>query len=259
MANSWRKYNYAPLDSAEGSIRLLRLFPAPDSSTSWPIRCSLFATTLDQAPPYVALSYSWGEQSGTQIVLIDSDAMSVTPNLKNALQRLRPQPRNSDEIFWIDAICINQEDIPERNIQTANMRAIYEHASSVAVWLGLQSHRSRDAIELVRALNQCPVSQTRELLQISDNKEPLDGLVALFRRQYWWRVWVIQEVSSARHAMVYCGEESISWSDLERVCDIMKIHNQLLESIYYKYPSFPRTLTDGGPRGLQLSRYSPGA
>ena len=63
--------------------------------------------------------------------------MSVTPNLKHALQRLR---HGTEElVLWVDAICINQDDIPERNAQTANMRAIYQSSESVAVWLGLEN------------------------------------------------------------------------------------------------------------------------
>lgn len=63
--------------------------------------------------------------------------MSVTPNLKHALQRLR---NGTEElVLWVDAICINQDDIPERNVQTANMRAIYQGSESVAVWLGLEN------------------------------------------------------------------------------------------------------------------------
>src|SRR6187402_1873112 len=60
---SYRKYQYAPLDPTPGSIRLLRLHAAPDAS--WPIRCSLFHTTFEDAPPYIALSYAWSDRSGS--------------------------------------------------------------------------------------------------------------------------------------------------------------------------------------------------
>ncbi|EHK97015.1 putative Heterokaryon incompatibility protein 6, OR allele [Glarea lozoyensis 74030] len=38
--------------------------------------------------------------------------------------------------FWIDAICINQDDIPERNSQVQRMGDLYTNASFVMVWLG---------------------------------------------------------------------------------------------------------------------------
>jgi hypothetical protein len=40
-------------------------------------------------------------------------------------------------------------------------------------------------------------------------------------------------------------------------CDILKEQEEHLQALFYKSPSYVRTLTDGGPRGLQLSRYSP--
>jgi hypothetical protein len=253
---TYQKYQYTPLDASQNSIRLLRLQAAPDASA--PIRCSLFHTTHKEAPPYVALSYVWGDSSNPQLVLVDSGAISVTPNLHHALLRLRPDAGQDDLVMWIDAICINQEDIQERNVQIGNMRAIYQHASRVAVWLGLDYNESSTAIQMARDLNVC---QSRDevfaLLDRPQSKNHLEFLVTLFRRQYWWRIWVIQEVSCAKSAMVYCGEEVIPWQILDNVCDILKAVEQQLHSLFYKSPSYIRTLTFGGPRGLQLSRYSP--
>jgi hypothetical protein len=249
-------YRYQPLSPSQSSIRLLRLHPTPDPS--WPIRCTLFHTTLKEAPPYVALSYAWGDAAGSSLIIIGSETVSVTRNLRHALLRLRPKRGEEDLVMWIDAICINQEDIPERNFQTANMRAIYQHAASVDVWLGLENDGSSMAVQMARDLNSC---QTREevisLLDRPEAREHLLCLVTLFRRQYWWRIWVIQEVSCAKTAMVYCGDEAIPWTTLDNVCDILKMVESQLRSLFYTHPSYVRTLTYGGPRGLQLSRYSP--
>jgi hypothetical protein len=254
--NIYQKYKYRPLDTTQNSIRLLRLRPAPDPS--WPIRCTLFHTTLEEAPPYIALSYAWGDGSDSKLILVDSDTVSVTRNLLHALLRLRPERGDEDLVMWIDAICINQEDIPERNIQTANMRSIYQHAARVDVWLGLEKNGSSTAIQLARDLNTCvSKEEVITLLDRPEVKGDLEFLVRLFRRQYWWRIWVIQEVSCAKSAMVYCGEEAIPWSTLDAICDILKTVDSQLHSLFYTHPSYIRTLIHGGPRGLQLSRYSP--
>ncbi len=68
---------------------------------------------------------------------------------------------------------------------------------------------------------------------------------------------MIQEVSCAKNALVYCGDDSIPWSELDRVCDIFKGVENHLSSLFYQTPSYVRTLICGGPRSLQLSRYSP--
>ena len=196
---------------------------------------------------------------------------SVTPNLKFALQRLRPLfageggegEGKGELVLWVDAICINQDDIPERSVQTGKMRSIYQNAASVAVWLGLENHGSGGAVKFARDLNSVVrwggSESVREMVLDESRRKELEALVVLFRRQYWWRIWVIQEVSVARSAVVYCGDEAISWHQLDNVCDILKAEDDALQAMFYKSPSFIRTLTFGGPRGLQLSRYSPSA
>jgi hypothetical protein len=208
-----------------------------------------------------------------QEVLIDQSHVGVTHNLRHALTRLR-QIRKDDEngkiegrgggeeegdvILWVDALCINQEDISERSIQTSRMRAIYQNARKVAVWLGMEYSYSNGAIELARDLNSCTsVSEVENLLSCPERREQLEALVQLFRRQYWWRIWVIQEVSCARDATVYVGSEEIPWTELDGVCEVFRIVENSLRSLFYKNPSYVRTLTHGGPRSLQLSRYNP--
>jgi hypothetical protein len=39
-------------------------------------------------------------------------------------------------MFWIDAICINQQDDDERAIHTRKMNIVYRSAKLVFVWLG---------------------------------------------------------------------------------------------------------------------------
>ncbi|KAF4637235.1 hypothetical protein G7Y89_g851 [Cudoniella acicularis] len=249
-----RKYQYNPLDPSRDSIRLLRL--KSDENSNAPINCTLFHTTLSEAPRYVALSYTWGDRSGSRQILIGGEVISVTPNLKHALQRLR-RPSGEDLILWVDAICINQENIPERNIQTAGMRRIYQNAESVAVWLGIEYKGSELALELARELNLLQRDEIIDLIKDPARTEHLEALVLLFRRQYWWRIWVIQEVSCAKDATVYCGLEAISWAELDNLSDILREHEIHLRDLFYRSPSYVRTLTHGGPRGLQVSRFSP--
>lgn len=59
---------------------------------------------------------------------------TVTKNLGAALQKLR-LPDGARKI-WIDALCINQDDVLERNEQVRLMGEIYSRCSRVIVWLG---------------------------------------------------------------------------------------------------------------------------
>ena len=62
-----------------------------------------------------------------------------------ALQRLRntSEPR----LLWIDAICIDQHNIKDRNHQVARMRDIYAHALRVLIWLGMSDAEIDEAID----------------------------------------------------------------------------------------------------------------
>jgi hypothetical protein len=90
---------------------------------------------MDEDPEYEALSYVWGSGENKQKILIDGQQLSVTANLAEALEYLynRDGPRK----LWVDAICINQEDIPERSQQVGNMTEIYARARNAVVWIGL--------------------------------------------------------------------------------------------------------------------------
>jgi hypothetical protein len=85
-------------------------------------------------PTYEALSYTWGILETLKRIYINHFLFEVTPNLFDALYRLRlPNRRRT---LWIDAICINQEDNVEKSTQLPLMRGIYPNASSVVVWIG---------------------------------------------------------------------------------------------------------------------------
>ena len=85
------------------------------------IACKLIFSRLDKGPYSTALSYTWGDPTITKAILIDGHALDVTVNLHDALKHLRPSPGSEMEPMWIDAICIDQQDIPERNQQVRQM------------------------------------------------------------------------------------------------------------------------------------------
>lgn len=86
---------------------------------------------------FTALSYTWGPESPTFDILVTSDHgegwFSVRENLYNFLKMRRQQERPS---FWVDQICIDQDNTDEENHQVSQMAEIYTHASAVEVWLG---------------------------------------------------------------------------------------------------------------------------
>jgi hypothetical protein len=105
-------FPYRALDAAKAEIRLLTL-----RAGSWDdnIKCKLAHVSLHSNPDYEALSYTWGELEGLICILVDGHICEVRPDLEIALRHLCLEDK--DRVLWIDALCINQDDISERNAQ----------------------------------------------------------------------------------------------------------------------------------------------
>jgi hypothetical protein len=102
---------------------------------------------------YVALSYTWGDPRHTRSVVINGHQIKVRSNLEEALRALRGKELvHMGILIWIDALCINQDDIPERNEEVKRMRTIYSAARDVVVWLGKEENESAKAMRMIRTL-----------------------------------------------------------------------------------------------------------
>ena len=78
---------------------------------------------------YVALSYVWGDPNKTREIFVNGKSVQVTKNLESALRILRDKlPVRLGVRLWVDALCINQKDVKERNAQVQRMLDIYEKA-----------------------------------------------------------------------------------------------------------------------------------
>lgn len=56
----------------------------------------------------------------------------------------------SDRMFWIDALCINQQDIEERIQQIQIMGKIHSSADQVLIWLGPERKNYKYAIDMIK-------------------------------------------------------------------------------------------------------------
>ena len=143
-----------------------------------------------------------------------------TPRQENPKARDRtddpPPDRLSPEVgfIWIDALCINQDSIPERNAQVALMRDIYTQASRVVIWLGPGDETSDLAIDVFRRLS----SSTKSPPQPASSLTPKEhsALRSFCRDREWWdRVWVWQEATTPNAPREYwCGGQRIRFEDV---------------------------------------------
>lgn len=218
-------FRHLPLDVARSEIRLLLLNASVTASSEGlnPIICSLSHVSLNSHPSYEALSYSWIDQAGdislqTATIEIDGESFIISKNLESALRRLRRGDR--DRVLWIDAICINQEDIPERSEQVGKMKTIYSSASNVVAWVGEEYNDSEVAMAALKdILSHGSLQKWYESLPEEENGEAkgtiaITAIINLWFRRYWSRVWILQEIAFAREIDLHCGADSISWPQL---------------------------------------------
>jgi hypothetical protein len=148
------------------------------------------------------------------LIVVDGFCLEVHKNLHAALLRLRL--KDAARRLWADAICINQKDDAEKSEQVQMMREIYQQGSRTLVWLGqLSSMRSRRSFRLIPRL-----LKAHEALQLGNevaasSPPVLTDFLSIFELPYFTRIWVIQEVAVSSSVEVICGENSISWDDLD--------------------------------------------
>lgn len=234
-------FNYSPLENSR-TIRLLELFQETDGFHS-PIICKIHHVSLDdETVQYRALSYCWGEPIKTQTICINGKTIFVTINLQNALRRLRTNyfcccdlvcecsespwyPETIDKHFtsprllWIDALCINQEDIEERGQQVSLMKEIYQRAGEVTVWLGEEGDDTVPALRLLCGLGEiAPLQEAKTLIAHVVQNEIFrnywSALGDFLGRPWWNRVWILQEILLAKRARIICGRWLVNWLDI---------------------------------------------
>lgn len=202
---------YTPVDSTNRQIRLLFVDAgqAPDE-----IRCSLLPVYLrNDCPRYEALSYTWGRSYSPRHIFLNGSLFAITPSLYGALKRLRRN--DASRVLWVDALSIDQSNIPERGKQVLLMKLIYSCASNVIIWLGEDSVSSRHAMDLLCSASEQvdPHTWLSDRLKTTFQSDITQwkALLSLFKRDYWSRVWIIQETAVATNLDIVCGSLSCKW------------------------------------------------
>lgn len=213
---------YLPLSTGR-SIRLLVVEPGNRDED---LRTTLDEVSLNDSPKYEAVSYSWGSLSNKTNLKCGNSRILIPTNLEQALKRIRlPHLRRQ---VWADAVCINQDDLEERNQQVSIMRIIFQSAERVLAWLGhVEDDRVSNAFTAVCSIVRSwrPKGDKYEYASYAEALEPNGGnetmpnidvrawtcLKALFETDYFRRFWVIQELVVSSSATLFWGEHHIAW------------------------------------------------
>lgn len=256
VPSAWKQ---PPLRNPSSQIRLLWIHNGHDDDE---IRCAVSIWDLKNAPEYRGISYAWGSPDPKAFINITSTTLSpgshgfevmdwarvkVRENARYALWQARLHYPGS--YLWIDSICINQTNLREKTAQVAMMAEIYGQAEMVIACVG-PSDESSDAIyELCHYLdlgldrqNPRKPFDYRKLVngplwskfEHLEQSETLNGSIlgmemrdcwnGFTAREYWSRLWIIQEMHSARNRQiqVVCGDLITDWYLVAKLASLLQ-------------------------------------
>jgi hypothetical protein len=179
-------YTY-PNFTRSDALRLIRLHATANLEHD-DLKCDISEFPFKSDQQYEALSWTWGNERPSEPLFVNSNDDSplsvclLPPHLAAALKALRDQ--NLPRYLWVDAICINQANIKERNDQVPMMDQIYGNATNVCIWLGPDDEKSERALHFIRRI----VRELWAFDEICSNRKLADdwaALMSLMRRPWF--------------------------------------------------------------------------
>ena len=224
------RYQYKAFDTAANQIRLLTLLPGK-LGTKVRISLDTVALTEGNVPKYEAISYAWGSAGDPLSVEIGVDAeLLITPNLFTALPYLRHVTQ--ERVLWIDAICVDQQNLWERSQQVERMKDVFSLAERVIVWLGPETNDSNLALSALQALSlEIRYDWIRETMEPRPGRNPkyadptialsyddtgrtIASIFSLLHQPWFERLWIWQEICLAKSSsLIQCGQVVLPWID----------------------------------------------
>lgn len=230
---------YVPLKEDTGDFRLLLLEPGRHDDE---LQIQLQPAWLIYPPCYEALSYVWGTELAPYPVVANGKyKLAITRNLDSALRHLR-QPRGT-RTLWVDALCIDQDNVEERNMQVQKMAQLYFSSHKTAIWLGPDEGHDYNNLLLHMDKRTRPKSD-------ASFTQLLKELCHLTKSPWFSRLWVLQELIMPRKdPMVYIGRFRIPWRDFQSGASYFN-------DLYLEHPNTRLTVEDPDLIGKCLHQFT---
>jgi hypothetical protein len=202
----------------------------------------MFSVEVEKAPPYIALSYTWGSKCLERKLKVDDRDLPITKNLAEAIDEIFVFVREARLSFWADSVCINQTDVHERGRQVQLMSTIYRSAELVLIWLGPAQDDSDMVFDKIKEWKsrfdelKLQHGGSDELAVTSITSEDSfffgphgshahrvqEASRMICRRSWWKRAWIVPEgtVASPARTVLFCGSRMINWECLRAALQI---------------------------------------
>ncbi|KAF2496638.1 hypothetical protein BU16DRAFT_525794 [Lophium mytilinum] len=214
--------------------RYIRLLKVQSAKKGFMPCCTIRHFKKDEAPDYRALSYCWGPEEYWEIEVNDAP-FGVRENLQDVLEHIAEfqyykKGYNITRWWWIDALCIMQdkESEAERLAQLGIMRSIYATAVETIAWLG---PGNRSTTRAMKYITQLPLSTRKNMsddtmtIANDDFCDDIEETFArdprfakaiddIFTREYWERIWILQELAVSQNTTLVCGDGWLKWDQL---------------------------------------------
>ncbi|KAI0131953.1 heterokaryon incompatibility protein-domain-containing protein [Xylariales sp. AK1849] len=237
---------YFPKQLRPTDVRLIRYIGKSEDGT---MQYAVTEHCLDRAPPYFVLSYTWGPAEAPTFtslssgeptkdpcfIILDGHHCKITANLFDLLEELFCQS-SIEGYFWVDAVCINQEDDDEKSAQVNMMDRIYELAFNVIAWLGKANDNTNKVKFMIHQLAKVCETWERDNTFSSEfggTKGPTDSaflrsiglaestswddwneLFYFYQRRWLTRVWTVQELALAQCFEIRCGRITFDFYEI---------------------------------------------
>ncbi|KAF4633144.1 hypothetical protein G7Y89_g4978 [Cudoniella acicularis] len=247
-------YKYSPLKE-RSSIRLLRIEPGHRVE---PLKCNFLDTNIGSPQTYEAISYVWGNYELSETIECNSKSLRITKSLESALRRIRLTDQS--RLVWADAICIDQENLDERGQQVKLMQQVYSHAVRVLVWLGNHNNEKiKTAIDLADRISRLASKEVGNVDIPSPKNVQWLALADLFDCNWFWRLWVIQEITSAPTGLLLWGDHEIPWQKVGltaawlRATGYEVFHHSPMTGVFNAYLMYG--ITEEGRQGIKTTSF----
>ncbi|KAM7192089.1 Heterokaryon incompatibility protein (HET) domain containing protein [Rhypophila sp. PSN 637] len=212
------------LPLGENEIRLVRLFKFSDGSISGELQHFQFK---DWVPPFIATSYVWGDQDERCSIKLNGHRVYILKNAHEFFEEILT-PDHYDQFppsttwWWMDCICINQQDPAERSAQVGLMNTLYRQAAKTVIWLGQESADSNVGMAFLQLLAEDYTGTEEDELYWNTNIRPhiaanslgWKAVENMLTRKWWERVWTLQEYLVSKQGSFFCGNKRTSFNQM---------------------------------------------
>ncbi|KAF2679719.1 HET-domain-containing protein [Lentithecium fluviatile CBS 122367] len=206
-----RSFEYKPLDYGKASIRVLEVLPRRLGAEY--TECLMRHTDLNDE--YTCLSYTWGSPTlPSDIIQINGKRFLVRPNLLSFLRVARK--KYPSRPLWIDALCIDQENVEERNHQVQQMGQIYARATQVISWLGKTEEDQKFLSHEEFTRPSSSINKDVLISPVPYQDIPLGLRMSFLGNEYWGRAWIIQELVLARQVILASDMKELDYNKVPK-------------------------------------------